>query len=256
MSPDPFGDQTVALPDLQALPPMPIRSPRPSTAPAASTPAVLPPRTLRAPRELLQDDAPEHPPEHPPENRREPPRENLPPNSAATRAEPARVRALRLYELALADLRVGKTVSAHLHAKLALQACPGEPKVKALLDHWDIATQQAKAVADDQRLVAEAQKAEDAGEFGRALHLLKQAAERNPGAAGLHNRIGVILATRICDYAAASNALLRAVELDPHNMIYRSNLGKVFRLSEGKKSGELLVDGRPSVLDRLKDKLR
>jgi hypothetical protein len=60
---------------------------------------------------------------------------------------------------------------------------------------------------------------------------------------------------------------MRAVELEPHNMVYRSNLGKVFKMSEGKAVGALIADGasvvptataaKPvSMLDRLRNTVR
>jgi tetratricopeptide (TPR) repeat protein len=182
-------------------------------------------------------------------------------------SEAARENGLALYEMALTDLRGGKKARAHMYAKMAREACPTEPRIAALLDNWHQAEQHARAETDDQRLFAEAQRAEDAGDFLRAIELLRQAIGKNARAAELHNRLGVILAARMGDHTGASSALMRAVELEPHNMVYRSNLGKVFKMSEGKAVGALIADGasvvptataaKPvSMLDRLRNTVR
>ena len=198
-----------------------------------------------------------------------------PPTMAPTAAvavdgasEAAREKGLALYEMALTDLRGGKKARAHMYAKMAREACPMEPRIVALLDNWHQAEQHARSETDDQRLFAEAQRAEEGGDFPKAIGLLRQAIAKNAGAAELHNRLGVILATRLGDHSGASSALMRAVELAPQNMVYRSNLGKVFKMSEGKAVGALIADGasavpttttaaRPvSMLDRLRNSVR
>ena len=181
-------------------------------------------------------------------------------------AEAARENGLALYEMALTDLRGGKKARAHMYAKMAREACPTEPRITALLDNWHRAEQHAHEETDDQRLFSEAQRAEDAGDFLRAIGLLRQAIGKNAGAAELHNRLGVILATRLGDHTGASSSLMRAVELEPRNMVYRSNLGKVFKMSEGKAVGALIADGasqvptataKPvSMLERLRNTVR
>ncbi len=175
--------------------------------------------------------------------------------------------ALGLYELALADLRAGKKTRAYMYAKQARDAYPDSTEISALLADWANAEKFAVQQTADHKLFMQAVEAEDRGEYAQAIHLMREAIAINPAAAELHNRIGVIMATRLADYSSASNALMRAVELEPKNLVYRSNLGKVFKMSEGKRVDALIADGHAldnyraptkpaSVLDRLRDKLK
>jgi tetratricopeptide (TPR) repeat protein len=179
----------------------------------------------------------------------------------------ARQKAMGLYELALADLRGGKKARAHMYAKMAKEACPDEPKINSLLANWGQAEAHAKRESEDQRLFDEAIRLEESGDYVKAVATLQKAIAVNSTAPELHNRLGVILATRICDYTAASNSLLRAVELDSKNLVYRSNLGKVFKMSEGKSVGALITDPNAvprepiipppkSMMDKLRGKLK
>lgn len=261
--------------DEQALSPLPVPMPLPlpTTTPVrssmarATTPAPVPipvslPTTATRPPTMAPT------PVSLPTTATRPPTMAPTPTAVVDGAsEAAREKGLALYEMALTDLRGGKKARAHMYAKMAREACPTEPRIMALLDNWHQAEQHARAETDDQRLFAEAQRAEDGGDFPRAIGLLRQAIAKNAGAAELHNRLGVILATRLGDHSGASSALMRAVELEPQNMVYRSNLGKVFKMSEGKAVGALIADGasvvptataaKPvSMLDRLRNTVR
>jgi hypothetical protein len=68
---------------------------------------------------------------------------------------------------------------------------------------------------------------EHEGDIDTAMRLLRHALKLNPRAAILHNRLGVILATRLHEYRAATDALLTAVEIEPDNATYKNNLAKV-----------------------------
>ncbi len=139
-------------------------------------------------------------------------------------------RAAGFFELAHAELKKGNRVRAHVYAKLAADTDPAEPRYKELLRTWP---QAAKAAAStDTALFAEADMAEKQGNFHKALLLLEQAIAANPDAAHIHNRRGLMLATRFKRFSDASDALVRAVELEPNNVAYKNNLGKIIALAE------------------------
>lgn len=84
----------------------------------------------------------------------------------------------------------------------------------------------------DVRLLKLAMEKEEAGLYDDAVRLLRRAIEVNPRAAVLYNRLGVVLATRLRDYVAACDALVRACELEPKNHTYMGNLAKVAERAE------------------------
>ncbi len=88
----------------------------------------------------------------------------------------------------------------------------------------------------DVRLLKLAMQKEADGAYDDAVRLLRKAIEVNPDAAVLYNRLGVVLATRLKDYAAASEALFHACELEPNNDTYMSNLAKVAERSEAQRA--------------------
>lgn len=88
----------------------------------------------------------------------------------------------------------------------------------------------------DVRLLKLAMQKEEAGLYDDAVRLLRKAIEVNPGAAVLYNRLGVVLATRKKDYAAAADALFRACEIEPSNDTYMANLAKVAERSERERA--------------------
>lgn len=84
----------------------------------------------------------------------------------------------------------------------------------------------------DVRLLKLAMQKEEAGAYDEAVRLLRKAIEVNPHAAVLYNRLGVVLATRLKDYATASQVLFEACELEPTNDTYMANLAKVAERAE------------------------
>lgn len=90
----------------------------------------------------------------------------------------------------------------------------------------------------DVRLLKLAMEKEAVGLYDDAVRLLQKAIEVNPDAAVLYNRLGVVLATRKQDYAAAAEVLFKACELEPNNETYMSNLAKVAERSESARAQE------------------
>lgn len=146
-----------------------------------------------------------------------------PPARSAAVREP-KARAAEYYELALKDLREGRAARGFSYARMAADADPGEEKYQQLLRDWD---KRAAGKGADDDPVGAAQQAEAAGDFPRAIELLRMACEKFPGSAPVHNRLGVLLATRVRDFKGAYAAAMRAVELEPGNATYKSNLMKI-----------------------------
>lgn len=179
-----------------------------------------------------------------------------PPVSAVDRAK-----ARGVYDLAMKDIQAGKLSRARMYAKLASTLDPREPKYQDLLQSWDrvVAGVQSAGFAgaptnthtapdlsnlpDDVRLFKEAEQAEAAGDYRRAVTLLREAIKKSPDQGALHNRLGVVLATRLKDFTGAMSALFAAVELEPDNTNFKHNLAKVLAAAEGKKSiGNMDID--------------
>lgn len=76
-------------------------------------------------------------------------------------------------------------------------------------------------------LYEQAAAREARGDSEGAIALLRRALEVSPDAAPIHNRLGVLLAVRCKRYREAVDHLLRAVEIDPDNGTFQSNLSKV-----------------------------
>jgi tetratricopeptide (TPR) repeat protein len=92
----------------------------------------------------------------------------------------------------------------------------------------DMATEQKQA--SRRQLVENARRAALDGEWDEATRLNKELLERTPRDANAFNRLGrAHLQTR--DYAAASEAYLSALRIDPANMIARRNLQRLEHLS-------------------------
>ncbi|MBI1949256.1 MAG: tetratricopeptide repeat protein [Deltaproteobacteria bacterium] len=159
------------------------------------------------------------------------------PTSAAVR-EP-KARAAEYYELALKDLREGRPARGFSYARMAADADPGEEKYQQLLRDWD---KRAAGRGADDDPVGAAQQAEASGDFERAIELLRKACELFPKSAPVHNRLGVLLATRAKDFKAAYNASMRAVELEPENATYKSNMMKILARVE---SDDMPVKDKP-----------
>lgn len=87
----------------------------------------------------------------------------------------------------------------------------------------------------DVRLLKSAIEKEKEGDYEGAVNLLHLALDVNPRAGVLHNRLGVVLATRLKEYEAACDALIRACELEPHNDTYKANLMKIMERAEAER---------------------
>lgn len=138
-----------------------------------------------------------------------------------------------MLDLCFADLRAGKKARALTYARTAVELDPRNSKANALLADWAHADVVAKAEAEDRVLVADAQRAEESGEYENAIALYKKAIALKPDDAELHNRLGILFALRMKDFTAATNALMKASELAPQNLAYRSNLSRVFKFATG-----------------------
>jgi hypothetical protein len=71
----------------------------------------------------------------------------------------------------------------------------------------------------------------------------------------VHNRLGVLLATRRKEYQRATDHLIRAVELDPENAVFRNNLGKVLGLEDAGVDGSGASDKLKGIVARFKKRM-
>lgn len=161
-------------------------------------------------------------------------------------------KARKLYEEAMKEAQAGRISAARMNVRLANIYDPENSEYSRQLEVWegggtsagkaaerqgDVTVRPTSAedsLAEIKALYDDAQRQEDAGDVDSALQLLKRGVERYPSAAALHNRIGVILALRKRDFQGAVNAIQRAVDIDPENLHYKSNLGKIVaRLQRG-----------------------
>jgi hypothetical protein len=143
-------------------------------------------------------------------------------------------RADKLFEQAERDYAAGNVSSAVMNGKLALIYNPTEQRYLRFLTEWQ-QVQQRQASAKTSResyLVAQSGAAEQDGDYARAAALLREALALSPKAASLHNRLGVLLATRLKLYKEAANHVLTAIELSPSNLGYKNNLGKILGKEE------------------------
>ena len=155
-----------------------------------------------------------------------------PQNDAAVSFEMRR-KAAKIFEQAEKDHAEGRISSAIMNAKLALIYNPAEPRYQTLLAQWETDQKQRAPRKQRELVLFEAAKEEEArGNYAEAVRILHDALQLAPNAAALHNRLGVILATRLKKFDAASNALMRACELSPGNMAYNNNLGKVLAMAQ------------------------
>ena len=166
----------------------------------------------------------------------------------------AKLKVQQMLELALKDLREGKKARALTYVRMAADLDPSDLKARSLLDNWNQAEQIAKSDSEDQRLVADAQRCEDLGQFDLAANMYRKVIALKPSEPEPYNRLGIVLALRLKDYTGAINALMKAAELAPDNVAYRSNLGKIYKLSEGKADNVSFHAGSDS--DALKDRAK
>ena len=144
-----------------------------------------------------------------------------------------------LVQLIHADLESGNRARARMYMKLGRNTFPDDERFVALEQHLGGGGSSATPEAGGKErkevaLFQEANAAEAQGDYEGAVRLLREAIALNPNAPALHNRLGVILSTRLRRYDEATSALFRAVELDSDNPTFKNNLGKVLsRASEG-----------------------
>ena len=111
-------------------------------------------------------------------------------------------RAREFFALAQADLARGKRARALRYAKLAADA---DPSVNAYRDLVADCTQ-PQIPSPESALFAHVEEAERRGDFTGALALLDEALHGSSRAPSVHNRRGLILATRLKRYADARAA--------------------------------------------------
>lgn len=157
-----------------------------------------------------------------------------------------RRKARKLFDEAHKEALAGRIGAARINTRLASLYDPENEDYKRQLAAWDgggtapgnaaqvvagragqIQGAEDESLADVKALYDEAQRFEDQGDVDGALDLLAQGIDRFPNAAAFHNRVGVILALRKRDFMQAAQAVQRAVDLDPSNLHYKSNLSKI-----------------------------
>jgi len=151
-----------------------------------------------------------------------------------------RAKARRHFDQALRDQEEGRDSRARMNAKLASVYDPHNEEYRAAVEQWGgearrPATQSSKP--REVELYEEAQRLESEDEIDAAIVLLREGIGINPHIAAFHNRLGVILAVRKHEYAEAAASVRRAVELEPDNLHYKSNYGKI--VSKAKMKGHL-----------------
>ena len=135
-----------------------------------------------------------------------------------------------LFERALADYEAGYINRAKQNAKLASICDPSNDEYRATIEQWE--AEEARQEAEDNQgpeieLYQRAHKCEASGDIDGAIELLEQGIAMQPNLAPFHNRLGVILAINKGEYMRAARYVKAAVELEPDNMHYRNNLGKI-----------------------------
>ncbi len=250
-----FSDPVARPSPVAAPPPLPGGNIRPPGVPGARVPPARAPRASAPIEPSPVDDKSE---------------EQLAHDSDSGEAAPgAQVsfemqrKAARIFEQAEKDIAAGNASSAIMNVKLALIYNPAEKRYRQFLQDWERmqAGEPAKA-SKEELLLEEAQALEQKGEHEEALAVLQKALERAPRNAGLHNRIGVLLATRLKRYKEAAEHVLTAIDLAPGNLAYKNNLGKILAKEESaihkmpvKKSKKKDKDDDRVIVKKLRPKL-
>lgn len=180
-----------------------------------------------------------------------------------------RRKAEKIFEQAEQDFAAGNVSSAIMNAKLAMIYDPVTSRYKQFVADWERMQKEQQSGPGAKRsreevLVDMAQDAEARGQYEGAADYLQQALKLAPNAAAVHNRLGVLLATRLKRYKEASEHVLKAIDLNPKNLAYKNNLGKILAKEEsaihkmpqkkrgrGKKGGK----GDPVVIRKIRPKL-
>lgn len=210
-----------------APPPLPGAAPvlSPSAPPTSSTAATAAPaRPAAPPRPATPSPAAS------PRKREEPGSGSGEAAAPAVSFEMQR-KAARIFEQAEKDIAEGNLSSAIMNVKLALIYNPSEKRYRHCLEEWERMAVEPKP-SKEAAILDEAQEAEQRGDYEKALALLEKALSLAPKNAGLHNRIGVLLATRLKRYKEAAQHVLTAIELAPGNLAYKNNLGKILAKEE------------------------
>lgn len=253
-----------AVPPLpgQGVPPPPLPGQAPVVArapvakPAAPPPPVAPVAPPMAPEPApvapaLDDEDIEHDSD-----------EGEPVDEGAQVPFEMRRKAEKIFEQAEQDIAEGRVSSALMNAKLAAIYNPHEPRYPQAIREWEqVKPSRPQKRSPQQHLVEQAQQAEAKGNYQRAVELLQQAIELDPRAAALHNRLGVLLATRLQRYREATAAVMRAIELNPQNPAYKNNLGKILAKEDdelekqGMKQKKKKDDDGAVIVKKLRPKL-
>ncbi len=166
--------------------------------------------------------------------------------------EENRRKASQLFDEAQKEAAAGKMGAARMNAKLASIYDPANQEYRGQIEVWERPTTPERArgsarpalrtrpsneeQAEIKALYDEAQRCEDEGDVDAALDILERGLERFQNAAAFHNRIGVVLALRKRDYQGAVHAIQRAIDIDPDNLHYKSNLGKIVARMRGPRA--------------------
>ena len=162
-------------------------------------------------------------------------------------------RAAGFFELAHIELGKGNRVRAHVYAKLAVETDPSDARYQELLKMWAVSSRTTTTL--EASLFADADAAEKQGNHHKALALMEQALDANPGAAHIHNRLGLLLAMRFKKFSEASDHLMKACELEPNNVVYKNNLGKIIALADARSSQPMTGGKEKGFLGKLKKAL-
>ncbi|MFZ9888690.1 MAG: hypothetical protein ACO3JL_14415, partial [Myxococcota bacterium] len=153
--------------------------------------------------------------------------------SAAHPSTEMQAKARRLFEEALRDHREGRIGAARMNAKLATIYDPAEETYAAALEEWASSGRAPRSAGEDYAVLYDgAQSCEAKGDIAGALQMLEQGVSNFPDIAAFHNRLGVLLAIHRREYDRAAASIQRAIELDPENLHYKSNLGKIVSRSK------------------------
>ena len=200
---------------------------RPALTPAARTHPFNDPAAHRQDRDVIEEAMAQQNAEtqNSPKNAPKP----SVPSPEDSPEEQRRAKAARLFSEAVRDYTQGRLSVAKMNAKLATVYAPDNETYHAALERWSSADQQKSTGAAPAyaALYQQAQACEKNGDIEQALALLEEGAHRFPRIAAIHNRRGVLLAMHQRDYDAAAIAIKKAIELDPSNLHYKSNYGKI-----------------------------
>lgn len=159
------------------------------------------------------------------------------PDDEGASGESAHAQAQRAFDLAMADLKAGRTGRARSFARVAQKLVPSSALYAAVIDHWTQVAARASAgfadpLPDEMRLFIEAQEQDAQKNAEGAIALVEQAIAVAPDNAQLHNYLGVLFAGRLQDAERALKPLMKAVELAPDHSGFRENLARVLAMGQ------------------------